>query len=713
MASVTLSNGKTATIPDGLADDAAASMISRLNAAAQSEDAQAQPTSTWGSVKSFLNKTPAEAVASADTASGGALSGAASWLNAKSGGALAPAANMAGNVAINVGTLPWDAPASISNAILRTAQNYGYAKDEPELPLEAPVFKQAFGVTQNTGPASGRIENALTIASTLGDSLLPSLFKGAAREGLSEGGSYAGQKVAEATDPRLAPALETGGAIAANALPVEQTASLLAKPLRGNDAANTLNAATETQKYVNANLQPGEEPLTRPPVTLGQVGGPFVKGLERMTGAVPILGMGVESARQNAEEGMVRGRDTAATEMGANPVDTTPTSPGSSLMFGTEQFQKNVAQRMDNVESALANNTQGPGGGAQLADVHGLLDTLQGMKTNTDAAGNVHPNVAPAIGQMIDNEIAHVNSARTPEDPALHAQLMNDANSLQAQINSPNTPAASLPALQAQYQQTVAQIDANLKVPFNVLRQMKTLQSYGVDNNGQPTLNGHMGGKVLDAYRDAIQAHADALDPQLGAQYQDLNGQYKTAMDATRGVGNKSEATLTNLVRSGMRSPSLVEPFVNTPAWGEASGNMIRTLGQKGDQFDPSGPQGFARTWDAVPAANKPAYTGGNPDTQEALDNVSQLARNFNIPTQSGGLTKSLAWLEVFNKALEHMGAVKLAGAAPLGYMAESMPAIRALAGRPQPYFRSLQQNLPALAAVARNQQQQPPQQLP
>lgn len=708
MATVTLSNGKTATIPDGLSDSDATAAISRLNAAVQNENQPSppsQPTSIWGAVNNFMNKTPAQVVSDLDTASGGKISGAASWLNQKSGGVLAPTVNMAGNVAANVAGLPWDAPAAISNAITHTAQNYGYAKGEPDIPYLAPSMKESLGLTPNTGPVSSRIENALTIASTGGEGLVPRLVKGTVGEGLAEGGSYAGQKIAQATDPRLSPLLEQVGALTANAAPYEQGFSKLLTPLRGKNAGQTYDAAVDTQDAINQ-ANPNE-PMTRPPITTGMVGSPVVQQFERALGAVPILGQGVESARENAKEGMVQGRDLAAEQVGSTPTDTTATAPGTALKYGTQDYLNNVGQRMDNIENAIADNNQGPGGGAALIDVHGLLNTLQGMKTTTDAAGNVHPNVAPEIGAMIDAETNRINSARTPEDPQLHAQLVNDISGIQTQLNSPQTPPQQIPYLQAQLAQKAAQLDANLKVPFNVLRQMKTLNSYDVNADGTPTLNGHMGGQVLDAYRDTIQNHVNGLDPQLGAQYQGLNDEYKVASTASRAIGNNNEASLTSMLRRGLGSPSTIEDVANTPVWGQAAGNTIRQLGT-----NPKGefvPRDFAGVWDNVTPATKLAYTQTAPnDTAvRTLNNVSQLARNFNIPPQTGGLSKSLAALEFLNKALEGVGLKGALAAMPLGYLGQSMPVIRTLAGRPQPYFQTLQQNLPALMAVARNQAQQ------
>ena len=711
MTQITLSNGKTADIPDGLNDSDAAAMMTRMNAAVENENQQpAQPTSVWGTVGNWLNKTPAQAVADVDTASGGAISNAAATANRWSGGAAAPAVNMAGNVFSNVAGLPWDAPAAITNAITHTAQNYGYAKDEPDIPYLSPGMKQSLGVTPSTGPVASRVENALTIASTGGEGLIPRLIKGTVGEGLSEGGNYVGQKVAQATDPRLSPLLEQVGALTATGAPYEQAFSALLSGLRGKNAGQTYDAAIDTQKEINAAKGPDEPMIIRPPITTGMVGSPLVKQFERMFGAVPILGQGIDNARENAVEGMTQGRDLAAENVGSTPTDTTANSPGSALKYGTEGYLKDVSQRMDNVENGIASNTQGPGGGAALIDVHPLLDSLQALKTKTDAAGNVHPNAATALKSMIDDEIANINGNRTPEDPALHQALQARIDAANQVLNNAQTPPnpQQTQALQSQIQQMQAMQDANMKVPFNVLRQMKTLQSYEVNpQTGMPTLNAHMGGKVLDAYRDTIQSHVNNLDPQLGATYQGLNDEYKVAATATRAIKGRDEGSLTSMMQRGLGSPSAVEDVASTPVWGQAAGNTIRQQG-----MNPKGefvPRTFAGVWDNVPPASKALYTQTHPDAATTLDNVSRLARNYDIPPQTGGGSKALAALAVMDKALEAVGLKGALAAMPLGYLGESMPTIRTLAGRPQPYFKSLQDNIPALMAVARNQAQNNP----
>jgi len=701
---VTLSDGSVGEVPDNLDPASESAFITRLDAA-NTAATQAKNQERSSEIAQPGPELFPAAGAKADAikaAVGSGLSRAGSAITSTPGfGWTGPTANMAANVGADVVSLPWDAPAAITNAITQTAKNYGYAKDEPDFPLLAPKLKSDLGITPTSGTWPNRIENAATIAATLGGGVLPRVIKGAVMEGAGEGGSYVGQKVAENTDPRLSPLLQVLGATGGNMLPWEHIGSIAFSGQRPTDAGKTLDAAMQTQADFNA-VNPDDQ-MTRPPITAGQVGGNFVKGAERIFEAVPIMGMGVANARANAKEGMVQGRNTAATAVGATPTDTTPNAPGSSLYWGVRRNLTDVGQRMDNVENTIS-NYQRPGGGDALIDVHPLLDALQSMKTRTDPAGNVYPNVASEIGTMIDSEIANINANRVPEDPALHVQLQSQIQGLNNQINDPNTPPQNIPALQAQLNQAASQMDANLKIPFTPLRQMKTLQSYDVNpQTNMPTLNGHMGGKVLDAYRDTIQGHVNGLDPQLGAQYQDLNNQYKTAADASRAIGNSNEGTLTSMMQRGLGSPSEVAEVSQTPVWGQAAGNTLRQQGTntKGEFV----PRAFAGVWDSVPAASKALYTQTHPAAADTLDNVSQLARKYDIPPEAGGLTKSLAWLEVFNRFLEGVGMKGALAAAPAGYLGESMPLIRSLAGRPQPYFQTLNQNLPALAAVAAQQQ--------
>src|SRR5580700_9370914 len=136
MATVTLANGKTATIPDGLNDNDATAAISRLNAATQNEDQQSSNLIAQPGPELF----PA-AGAKADAIKAAVASGAktaGNYITSTPGfGWTGPAANMAANVGANVVSLPWDAPAAITNAITKTAQNYGYAQGEPDFPLLA------------------------------------------------------------------------------------------------------------------------------------------------------------------------------------------------------------------------------------------------------------------------------------------------------------------------------------------------------------------------------------------------------------------------------------------------------------------------------------------------------------------------------------------------------------------------------------------------
>ena len=98
-----------------------------------------------------------------------------------------------------------------------------------------------------------------------------------------------------------------------------------------------------------------------------------------------------------------------------------------------------------------------------------------------------------------------------------------------------------------------------------------------INPDGTPTLNGHMGGKMYDAYRDTIQAHVNGLDPQLGATYQGLNDEYKVASNASRAIGNRDEGSLTSMLQRGLGSPSTVEDVSNAPAPRGPKVKVVRT----------------------------------------------------------------------------------------------------------------------------------------
>ena len=370
------------------------------------------------------------------------------------------------------------------------------------------------------------------------------------------------------------------------------------------------------------------------PVTAGQLGGPFIRTIESWLGKLPGVGGPVLSAQANVEDQIRRTRDIAAQAVaGPNAmVDTSPSAPGTALLNGVRDYVNSkinsAKPQIDAIENQLGTqNTRGPGGGSAMVDVRGLVNDLQGLKTSTDAAGNVRATVAPEVASQIDTEIANINRARQPEDPALHAQLQGRINALQSFLNQSGVDPGVRAQVERQLQAASAAQDANLKVPFEALRQMKTLQGAETFGDGTPTLNGHMGGKVYGAYGDALQGFANALDPALGQDYSKATGDYNDAMKLQRTFKNivqgANENQLTSTMMSGHKGPESIRALAGTPVWNQAAANTIAMLGRTPSGAFDAGQ--FAKQWNSATDDAKTFYTRGSPDMRRALNAAANL----------------------------------------------------------------------------------------
>jgi hypothetical protein len=621
--------------------------------------------------------------------------------------------NFVGNVAADVAASPWDVPAGLANAVIHTAQNYGFRPGGPSYPMAAPAIKTALGVTPITDPWAQRAETAAQIAATSGGGLWSRLVNGIFGEAKGEAGAYAGGKIADATDPRLREGFETAGAVAAPMVPGRKAVAPVTGFLLGDqDAPSTLDAARVVQGVTGA-------PNT--PVTAGQLGGPFVKTIENWLGKLPLVGAPVHSAQSDVERQIQQTRDIAAqTVAGPNAtVDTSASAPGIALLNGVRDHvntaMSTAKPQIDAIESQLGTqNTRGPGGGSAMVDVLGLVNDLNGLKTATDAAGNVRGAVAPEIASKIDAEIANINNARQPENPALHTQLQSRISALQGFLSQSGVDPGVRAQVQAQLQQAQAARDANLKVPFEALRQMKTLQGAETFGDGTPTLNGYMGGKIYDAYGGALQGFADQLDPALGTAYSKATGAYKNAMDLQRTFKNitqgANEQGLTSAMMSGLKGPESIKALAATPVWGQAAPNTIAMLGRTpSGAFDANQ---FARQWSNATNDAKNFYTRGSPEVRNALDAAATLGSGFRStgkperPLTASSLVLTGLAERALSSLAEGRGALTTAATvgAPLAAAAglESPAFKRALAGQSAPW--SFQQNLPAILAIAQAQ---------
>ena len=219
------------------------------------------------------------------------LNAAANWIRTNIGHS-APV-NFAANVGADIAAMPWDAPASISNAILHTAQNYGYAPNEPSMPMAAPWIKGELGATPSTDPwmqprRDGGADRRDRRAAVLDCASVERHI----RRAKGEAGSFAGGKIADVTDPRLREGLETGGAVAAQGVPENKIATRVVSRFGDKDAATKYDAAKVVQGVTGAD---------QPPVTAGQLGGGFIQTIENWLGKIPFTGTPIHSAQADVQ----------------------------------------------------------------------------------------------------------------------------------------------------------------------------------------------------------------------------------------------------------------------------------------------------------------------------------------------------------------------------------------------------------------------------
>jgi hypothetical protein len=735
-----LRDGSTAEIPDGLSPNAMENWATRAQAAydaarAPSPPAGAAEPSLWDKVVAWGNQTPTQALGF--TQSGGSstppapaaptadpialmyppdtsprLNATANWIRTNIGHS-APV-NFASNVGADVAALPWDAPASISNAILHTAQNYGYAPNEPSMPMAAPWIKGELGTTPSTDPWANRAETVAQIAATGGGGLVPRLLSGIFGEAKGEVGSYAGGKIADVTDPRLREGLETAGAVAAQGVPENKIATGITSRFGSKDAPAKYDAAKIVQGVTGAD---------QPPVTAGQLGGGFIQTIENLLGKIPFTGTPIHSAQADVQSQIEQANQKAAGNVaGGAPVSTATNAPGDALLTGVREHVANAINtakpQIDTIEKQLGTtSTRGPGGGSAMVDPRGLINELNGMKTATDAAGNVRNAVDPGTAAQIDAEIAKINSVRQPEDPALHAQLQSRIGALQSFLGQSGVDPGVRAQVEGQLRNAQAAQDANMKVSFETLRQMKTRLGDSAFGSGTPSLDDATNGRAYGAYSNAIQGFANQLDPALGKQYSDATGAYGNAMDLQRTfkkvTQGANEQGLTSTMTGGLTAPTKVQSFSQTPGmspiWNQAAANTIAMLGRK----TPGGPfnvNDFAQTWSGMKPEAKALYTQGSPDMVKVLDAAATLGLGFDPtggrkrPVTSHDAIFALLADRLLNGVLGEKGAAATTAALSAPYAAsagiESGPFKRALAGQTTPYSVSL----PAIIAVAQQQ---------
>ena len=742
MASIQLRDGSTVEVPDGLDPQAMENFGNRAQAAYDAahppKTAPSAPPapnapqpSLWDKVVAWGNQTPAEAAPGVDAALGGYPSAIASGINRATGGYAGSLGNFAANIGTDVLAMPWDAPASVTNALTHTAQRFGYAKGEPDFPYIAPAMKESLAVTPPTTWAGQQAETLADLIAgnkVAGAKLLPAVLSGATQDVAQNVGGAVVGGVAGAIDPRLQEIGAMFGSLAPSYAPKESIGSGAAGwfGLRGKngsdvyDQTRDLGAATG-----NPDLMP----------TAGMVGSAGVGAVERAGGAVPLLNIPIKTAQGKVASAVGQGVSESAGQIatpGTLP-DTTPGAPGALLQQRTQDAltkqwldAKNAINQVET--SANVHNLKDANGNPALVSgpaLQNLFGSLSGL-TGQVVDGRVIPT---STADAANSAAASVRGALAPIDPVLDRNLNTALATTQMQIQNPNMPPAAKPALYAQARDLQNQINANQGVSFEALRQLKSKIAEGIDQGSVDSVTGN---QITDALSGALQQHLDAVDPALGQSYRAALGQYRGAMRyreqlsgpgvRTNPVGTPQgpgqyinppgQQDLTNRIAGFLRNPQNAGILPQTPGWRDVAAALVASLGQKNGAFDP---RTFLQQWgDATPGRSTGAtpkgralFTTPSPEAAWLLDNSQAVARALEQGPETHGGENAIAGPLATTAIAEHVMGTHGLGSLAAGGLAsnflERPGTIRALAGRPAPYFQQTSP-LPAILAIAQAQ---------
>ena len=243
-------------------------------------------------------------------------------------------------------------------------------------------------------------------------------------------GSYAGGKIADATDPRLRRGRTRDGSRrrrrscnsrAGREKEFASTESMLMARGQSGRPPRALRTHATPGGARRAGGRP-DAARQSPPVNSAAASS---RRSRTWLGKIPFTGAPIQSAQAERPVADRAGDpESAANIAGLRPVSTAANAPGDALLTGVREHVDNALNtakpQIDDIEKQLGTlNTQGPGGGSAMVDPRGLINELNGMKTATDAAGNVRNAVDSGTASQIDAEIAKINSVRQPENPAL------------------------------------------------------------------------------------------------------------------------------------------------------------------------------------------------------------------------------------------------------------------------------------------------------
>lgn len=440
--------------------------------------------------------------------------------------------------------------------------------------------------------------------------------------------------------------------------------------------------------------------------TFGQVAGPSGRLVEKALGAMPIVGLPVNAARQRMEDAIQNARNTAAETINQGPLPTQvdPNSIGGNLITlartRSASIKADASQRYQDLYNAVPKDT--------------LVDS------------------GPVEQAIIQQANAPDISAAQKSELLARLDYMRTMRIGQPGYNGPPPPPTGPGAPTNPNLMTMGQLAA-FKTELNQ------------DIQGMASTDQRVHGPVAHAIDDVMQNNFNQLG--YGTQYQQARDNYArnigegTPTEALDAVGGKPVSGKPGVYANAMteqqahdflvrntQSPSAIEPFVdpNNPYWRATASQFVSTLG--------NAPQGdfrgdtFARKMEKISPEVLSQLTqsqGGGPlqPTMENLQAAQTLGAQSSVPPQRHGLTSSIGSFAATEAAISWLGehfanmgvpaSTALPVAMAVAYGMQSKPVTSSMTGGSTPLTDALYTGFPVAAtAQALNNpddQNQPP----
>jgi hypothetical protein len=450
--------------------------------------------------------------------------------------------------------------------------------------------------------------------------------------------------------------------------------------------------------------------------TVGMVGNPVLRFIEKTIGNVPFLGAGTSRARTAVEEGAVNTLNQAGADISSRPT-TAPTveTPADPGRVG-QRLVQDAQNRMDLLsgeQDALENHINATSGtGNREVQLTPLLQQIDAMMADP----NLHPNDRAAL-QAHRNELVEA-SLQIPANqavPGTPGQTLT-GQALDAYVNDPANR-ASLPV--GFWYHYTTHPNPSLTLPgtpgvaanpatitYSALKRIRN--GVGRELQNIPGVSAYARRPLYDAMTGPMQDAANVSG--VGHDFAVANARYSDAMHAgLPELIDRGDANAYNTVVKGATdSPDILanlQTAVGRTPLADALGGYISNLGNKASNFDlynfgkQLGQRGGALSEEA-----QNFIRNQDPSVMQRLEDVGTLGRAYQMRPSNEGLGRTLTHSAIALELLKHFGTLPMA---PVAYLAgrafQSPQMIRTIAQGPRPISVPL-----AVSRMAQSPYQQP-----